>query len=110
MEDYERLRYVSANINRAALYEQLAEESTEVAKAALKLARIIRNENPAGTTFDEALDNVIEEWADVSLVADVIGLVTNADIYEKKLDRWVDRINGGRDKNNLFNEGEGLNS
>ena len=40
----------------------------------------------------------------------MLTIVPNTDIYNKKLDRWVDRINGSRDKNNLFNEGEGLNS
>ena len=34
-------------IGEAAMLEQLAEECTELAKAALKMARIIRKENPA---------------------------------------------------------------
>lgn len=33
-------------IGTAALLEQLAEESAELAQAALKMARKIRNENP----------------------------------------------------------------
>ena len=33
-------------IGEAAMLEQLAEECTELAKAALKMARIIRKENP----------------------------------------------------------------
>ena len=36
-------------IGTAALLEQLAEESAELAQAALKMARKIRNENPAQT-------------------------------------------------------------
>ena len=34
-------------IGEAAMLEQLAEECTELAKAALKMARIIRKENPS---------------------------------------------------------------
>jgi hypothetical protein len=34
-------------IGTAALLEQLAEESAELAQAALKMARKLRNENPA---------------------------------------------------------------
>lgn len=37
-------------IGEAAMLEQLAEECTELAKAALKMARIIRKENPTPVT------------------------------------------------------------
>lgn len=37
-------------IEEPAMYEQLAKECTELAKAALEMARIIRNKNPTPVT------------------------------------------------------------
>lgn len=42
-------------IGAPAMCEQAAEECTELAKAFLKLARIIRNENPTPVTMEEAM-------------------------------------------------------
>ena len=52
-------------IGMPAMLEQLAEEATELAKAALKLARIIRGENPTPVTKSQAIDNLVEEYTDV---------------------------------------------
>ena len=52
-------------IGRPAMLEQLAEEASELAKAALKLARIERDENPTPVTKDEAEMNLTEEYTDV---------------------------------------------
>lgn len=52
-------------IGKPAMLEQLAEEATELAKAALKLARIFRAENPTPVTKDEASKNLIEEINEV---------------------------------------------
>lgn len=52
-------------IGEAAMLEQLAEECTELAKAALKMARIIRKENPTPVTEKEAIANIREEYTDV---------------------------------------------
>ena len=54
-------------IGEAAMYEQLAEECTELAQAALKMARYIRGENPVGKEFKELHDNFIEECIDVGI-------------------------------------------
>lgn len=48
-------------IGEAAMLEQLAEECTELAKAALKMARIIRKENPTPVTEKEAMDYIHTE-------------------------------------------------
>lgn len=80
------------HINRAALYEHLAEESVELAQAALKFARYIRGENPTGTDYEKALENLVEEYTDVQLVADVIGLGINGAVYSHKEQRWINRI------------------
>ncbi len=41
-------------IGTAAMLEQLAEECTELGKAALKMARIIRKDNPTPVTIEQA--------------------------------------------------------
>lgn len=56
-------------VGEPATLEQLAEECTELAKAALKLARIERGENPTPVTAREAAANIIEEFTDVYQVA-----------------------------------------
>lgn len=39
-------------IGLPAMHEQLAEEATELAKEALKMARILRGENPTPVTME----------------------------------------------------------
>lgn len=48
-------------IGTAALLEQLAEESAELAQAALKMARKLRNENPTPKTHADCVSNLQEE-------------------------------------------------
>ena len=45
-------------IGKAAMLEQLAEEAAELSQAALKLARVLRGENPTTVTRKEA-DNTL---------------------------------------------------
>lgn len=79
-------------IGRAALYEQLAEECSELAQASLKMARIIRGENPTPVTEQEAFSNVIEELSDVSLCADALEIDPDYNIMQNKEQRWEKRI------------------
>jgi NTP pyrophosphatase (non-canonical NTP hydrolase) len=76
---------------------QLAEESAELAQAALKMVRVIYGDTPV--TFDDACDHLLEEIADVKLCADII---TSKDddkiirgIYADKYRRWEERLNDG---------------
>lgn len=48
-------------IGTAALLEQLAEESAELAQAALKMARKLRNENPTPKTHADCVSNLQEK-------------------------------------------------
>lgn len=59
-------------IGTAALLEQLAEESAELAQAALKMARKIRNENPTPKSHTDCVANLQEEIADVELCISVL--------------------------------------
>ncbi len=54
-------------IGEPAALELLAEECTELAQAALKLARIERGENPTPVTKGAAMYSMMEEMADVSV-------------------------------------------
>lgn len=88
-------------IGEAALLEQWAEECTEQAQAALKVARILRKENPTPVTLAKARKNLIEETADASLCRDewVYSQQDKDDIIEEmisikkaKRERWYSRL------------------
>lgn len=83
-------------IGEPAMLEQLAEEATELSHAALKLARIIRGENPTPVTEVEAWENVIEEFTDVSMCAFELDVNANMDIWDAKAqrfrERWVEKM------------------
>lgn len=87
-----KLETIYSLTKTVTLLDQLAEEATELAHAALKASRILRDENPTPVTLHEAESMVIEEWTDLCLVADVIGISLNEDIYDEKLNRWISRL------------------
>lgn len=58
------LEYIVANLSEEDILCQIAEEAAELAKAALKLRRAITQTNPTPVTVDEAVENIIEEYAD----------------------------------------------
>ena len=64
-------------IGTAALLEQLAEESAELAQAALKMARKIRNENPTPKSRVDCIANLQEEIADVELCISILPATLN---------------------------------
>lgn len=78
----------------------LAEESAELAQAALKYRRTFSNINPTPVTGAEAYENLLEEIADVELYLDQLRLgyrFTEANvkinrIKERKLQRWKERL------------------
>jgi NTP pyrophosphatase (non-canonical NTP hydrolase) len=79
-------------IGKPSLLEQLAEEATELAKAALKQARILRGENPTPVTEEEARASVIEEYTDVVHCAKMLDINEDELQIEYKSKRWIDRI------------------
>ncbi len=83
-------------IGTAAMLEQLAEECTELGKAALKMARIIRKDNPTPVTIEQAKENLCEESGDVITC---IEMLKSADVLfvddnerNAKIERWKNRI------------------
>lgn len=73
------------------MLEQLAEESAELTKAALKLARIKRKENPTPVQSDEALSNLIEEYTDVVQCARELHLKPSEEQIKTKEERFKKR-------------------
>lgn len=63
----EQPKTIVERIGEPAFLEQLAEECSELAQAALKTARKYRGENPTPKTIDECYDALQEEIADVML-------------------------------------------
>ena len=84
-------------IGTAALLEQLAEESAELAQAALKMARKLRNENPTPKTHADCVSNLQEEIADVELCISILpaALYDPAEVGKTmtaKHRRWNERL------------------
>lgn len=82
---------IAEKIGLPAMYEQLAEECTELAKAALKMARVIRGENPTPKTVEEVEKDLIEEVTDVSICASELKLEYDPDLWERKINRFQHR-------------------
>lgn len=83
-------------IGEAAALEQLAEECAELSHAALKLARVIRQENPTPVTREDAYAALHEEGNDVLLCLAVLaeGKYFRYDTIaqKSKAARWMQRI------------------
>ena len=79
------------HIGTPAMLEQLAEESAELAHAALKLARIIRNENPTPQNLFTATLNLTEEFTDVYQCAQELRLEPDAQQIKEKTFRFMNR-------------------
>lgn len=77
---------------------QLAEEASELAKAALKLRRAMTNVNPTPISEVEAMDNLLEECSDVLACMDTLGILDGSndeyfrETQEWKFDRWIERL------------------
>lgn len=84
-------------IGTAALLEQLAEESAELAQAALKMASKIRNESPTPKSRADCVANLQEEIADVELCISILPAALNdpAEVgrtMSAKHRRWNERL------------------
>lgn len=82
-----------SDLSRDVLYSQLAEEATELAHAAQKMARKLRGENPTPVAFEFIERNLTEEFTDVLFLADILGLRLDEKIRAEKTTRWVERLN-----------------
>lgn len=105
----EMLNYVKENVDFKERLAQLAEEATELAKAALKYRRTLDDENPTPVSKDEAFKNLVEEIDDVVLCLDTLSfnrwVEFNSLQREQKLNRWVKRIKKKSQKGDVDNAG-----
>ena len=90
-KNIEYVQYIKRVIGEAALYEQLAEECAELAHAALKKARKLRDENQTPLTNKEINDQLTEEFTDLILVSDILNMEPSQKILSYKLQRWAHR-------------------
>lgn len=85
---------IRKEIGTAACLEQLAEEASELAQAALKYARIVRGENPTPVTMEEAAKKITEEYTDLAVCVARVSDLCYVDyrLYTDKYHRWQERI------------------
>lgn len=81
------------DLSKAAIYEQLAEEAIELAHAAQKMARKLRDENPTPVMIDYISKSLSEEYSDVVNVANFLNLCSDPDLIREKNRRWIERLN-----------------
>lgn len=92
------LKKILDEMGEAATLELLAEECTELAQAALKMARKKRGENPTPVSSKKCVLQLLEEIADVCLCLQVLDLSDWYDddyvklIANLKLTRWKNRM------------------
>lgn len=79
-------------IGKAAALEQLAEECTELAQAALKYSRKLRGNNPTPKTIEELEADLTEEFTDVTVCAMCLKLCADYEVMFSKMKRWQERI------------------
>lgn len=83
------------------LLEQLAEEASELAQAALKMIRAVGySENKTPVTIETAKENLQEEADDTLMMLSLLGLLTDGNPEDKwqnpdnnpKWERWATRL------------------
>lgn len=84
-------------IGEPAMFEQLAEEASELAQAASKMARKMRGENPTPLSYIELLHNFKEEVTDVTDCLDDIShhydmSLYDEEIHKQKMERFENRL------------------
>lgn len=104
-KDHDEFPKIAYRIGVPALLEQLAEECAELGQAALKMARILRGENPTPMDATKAISNIAEESADVQtclieLYRAGFDVDSGGLIRWRKIHRWHDRLEEEEAKHN----------
>ena len=85
--------YIQRNLSERDKLEQLAEEASELAQAALKFIRAKRlNNNYTPMDVGDAYLNLREEMRDVLAVASMLGIAEYNDCRNPKIRRWAERL------------------
>jgi NTP pyrophosphatase (non-canonical NTP hydrolase) len=90
------MNYIRDQLGDEELLAQLSEECNELAKASLKMRRVLDGRNPTPVRMSEAWANLQEEIADVLLCLKALDIDYNEPEYrtlmEGKTYRWVGRL------------------
>ena len=78
-------------IGEPAMLEMLAEELAECSHEVLKLARVLRHENPTPKTEKEVRASLREEWSDVVQCSKELNLDVDWNQIEMKRKRFEQR-------------------
>ena len=96
--------YISNNISELAVLMALAEEATELSKAAIKLARAKGLlDNPTPISVEQAEADLIEEYNDLLICVGVLNkmpsltICVDVDLRKRKCRRWAERIKRQKD-------------
>ena len=96
--------YISNNISELAVLMALAEEATELSKAAMKLARAKGLlDNPTPISVEQAEADLIEEYNDLLICVGVLNkmpsltICVDVDLRKRKCRRWAERIKRQKD-------------
>ena len=84
--------YVIACLSYTTILQQLAEESSELAQASLKLIRAMGNGNPTPIALADAKAKMIEEANDVAMCLDLLGVDISDVDNNPKWQRWAERL------------------
>lgn len=99
-------KYIQSRLSTAELLCQLAEEAGELTQAALKLRRALEGINPTPTPSAAATDSLIEELADVILVARLLlfpdQLDRTKEIGRQKAARWAARLRAAKSNDRSY--------
>lgn len=92
---------IKSHVGEDEVLAQMAEEAAELAQACLKLRRALMNVNPTPVTEGEAVAKLTEEFSDVMLCMELLGLhkpdpeqVRSWVMY--KASRWAKRLREGK--------------
>lgn len=90
----DRLEKIKKKIGKEEILAGLAEESSELTQAALKLRRTIDGRNLTPVSRADAEASYVEELADVLLYAWAYGIDASkvASVMDRKIKRWDNRL------------------
>lgn len=96
--------YIANNISELAVLIALAEEASELSKAAMKVARAKGLlDNPTPISVEQAEADLIEEYNDLLICVGVLNkmpsltICVDVDLRKRKCRRWAERIKRQKD-------------
>ena len=90
------ISHIRSKLPVDVLYGQLAEEAIEVAHAAQKLQRILDGRNPTPVTYEQGMEKLFEEIADLFLCMRTLAIPLDPAAYYQTMNakdnRWSERL------------------